>query len=67
MGWIKCSERMPDICQPVIFFPEWDEATRGYWDGEAWYQDTSWCFSYEENSVPEKVTHWMPLPEPPQD
>ncbi|WP_349977010.1 DUF551 domain-containing protein [Pectobacterium zantedeschiae] len=67
MGWIKCSERMPDICQEVIFFPECDEATRGYWDGETWYQDASWCERYEGNSVPEKVTHWMPLPEPPQD
>lgn len=45
----------------------------GYWDGTEWY--TTWCYGCERISkTAEKhpyeiitVTHWMPLPEPPED
>jgi len=44
-------------------FSEYDEATDQYYLPEGWYE----CNEEEENHyfVHEKITHWMPLPEPP--
>lgn len=33
-----------------------------------WANGPSWCLSWQEQYVHEiKVTHWMPLPEPPKE
>ncbi|EFL6449048.1 DUF551 domain-containing protein [Escherichia coli] len=58
-GWIKCSERMPENMDTVITSNGIDRG-QGWWDGDSWQ---SWN-SYD--SVPDEVTHWMPLPAAPE-
>nr|WP_283668389.1 dATP/dGTP pyrophosphohydrolase domain-containing protein [Escherichia coli] len=62
-GWISCSERMPKGYADVLVTDGehvevkwWDES--GYWD--SWTELNSDIFADE-------ITHWMPLPEPPQE
>lgn len=61
-GWIACSERMPEIEGHYLV---WANASNldGYCDHQAMatYQGGEW--SNEFNWL---VTHWMPLPEAPQ-
>ncbi|EFO2324946.1 DUF551 domain-containing protein [Escherichia coli] len=62
-GWINCSERMPKGYADVLVTDGehvevkwWDES--GYWN--SWTELNSDIFADE-------ITHWMPLPEPPQE
>ncbi|EFN5258812.1 DUF550 domain-containing protein [Escherichia coli] len=62
-GWISCSERMPKGYADVLVtdgehveIKWWDES--GYWN--SWTELNSDIFADE-------ITHWMPLPEPPQE
>lgn len=67
-NWIKCSERMPEKDVAVLCFPMGDEVTHASWDGKYWHQDNSWCgVCYIDDVITVEVTHWQPLPEPPQE
>ncbi|EKT0217535.1 DUF551 domain-containing protein [Escherichia coli] len=62
-SWISCSERMPKGYADVLVtdcehveVKWWDES--GYWN--SWTELNSDIFADE-------ITHWMPLPEPPQE
>ncbi|EFO2009324.1 DUF551 domain-containing protein, partial [Escherichia coli] len=62
-GWISCSELMPKGYADVLVTDGehvevkwWDES--GYWN--SWTELNSDIFADE-------ITHWMPLPEPPQE
>ncbi|HAN8601128.1 TPA: DUF551 domain-containing protein [Escherichia coli] len=62
-GWISFSERMPKGYADVLVTDGehvevkwWDES--GYWN--SWTELNSDIFADE-------ITHWMPLPEPPQE
>lgn len=63
MNWIKCSEKMPEIGVSVLAV--WNRGVQvlfvhsmtGMWDdGDYWS-----CIGLDE------VTHWMPLPQPPEE
>ena len=61
--WIKCSERMPDKFVDVL-------VTDGIyvevmWLDCDWYWD-SWIESWVVEVDRKNITHWMPLPEPPE-
>lgn len=62
-SWISCSERMPKGYADVLVTDGehvevkwWDES--GYWN--SWTELNSDILAHE-------ITHWMPLPEPPQE
>ena len=68
-GWISCSERMPNDKQYVWCwgkFYGWTECDtfEGYYD---WSRNKWWAVTDDGEEPASKVTHWMPLPEPPQE
>ena len=64
--WIPCSERLPEFGVDVLVYAKtWEDhiqvAHRQY-DGIMWeLSDCEYYFSKSD------VTHWMPLPEPPEE
>ncbi|EOG4729230.1 DUF550 domain-containing protein [Salmonella enterica subsp. enterica serovar Typhimurium] len=63
-GWISCSERMPDeIGRYWCYVEEQNDLGKSHyqwncsWNGDTWGGEM----------MSGKVTHWMPLPEPPQE
>ncbi|EHL1188950.1 DUF551 domain-containing protein [Escherichia coli] len=68
-GWISCSERMPNDKQYVWCWGKsygWTECNtfEGYYD---WSRNKWWAVTDDGEEPASKVTHWMPLPEPPQE
>ncbi|EHN6390302.1 DUF551 domain-containing protein [Salmonella enterica] len=66
-GWISCSERMPNDKQYVWCWGKsygWTEydTFEGYYD---WSRNKWWAVTDDGEEPASKVTHWMPLPEPP--
>ena len=46
---------------------EYDEATDTYYDPQGWYEKIDcWDDGFSAVGVRHEVTHWMPLPAPPQ-
>ncbi|EEW3546978.1 DUF551 domain-containing protein [Escherichia coli] len=68
-GWISCSERMPNNKQYVWCWGKsygWTECDtfEGYYDCS---RNKWWAVTDNGEEPASKVTHWMPLPEPPQE
>ncbi len=71
-GWISCEERLPEDNRPVLcYVRDITGEGSGYIIGscehsEFWFLKISGnkCFSFPYMRI--KVTHWMPLPEPPK-
>ncbi|WP_313906499.1 DUF551 domain-containing protein [Salmonella enterica] len=67
-GWISCSERMPNDKDYVWCWGKsygWTECDtfEGYYD---WSRNKWWAVTDDVEEPASKVTHWMLLPEPPQ-
>ncbi|MCW2424706.1 hypothetical protein M2356_004421 [Citrobacter farmeri] len=63
-SWISCSERMSPAGVAVLVCMDGIVQKNVYcWDGEAW---NDWYKDYDEEPQ-DAFTHWMPLPEPPQE
>lgn len=60
-GWISCSERMPDNNHDVLFLDVWGYIRIG------WFSADDWSWFTSDDGCCMEVTHWMPLPEPPQE
>ena len=62
-NWISVKDRLPEMCTDVIVC---NENGRVY---SAWYNygDNSWLYAFTAEIITHKVTHWMPLPEPPKE
>ena len=66
-GWISCSERLPNDKQYVWCWGKSYGLTEcntfeGYYD---WSRNKWWAVTDDGEEPASKVTHWMPLPEPP--
>ena len=72
MGWIKCSERMPEIGELVLTCHQsiWCRTDNGEWC-QRWTQviltrenETTWYESYCDRGTwsNDEVDYWMPLP-----
>ncbi|ECA7225646.1 DUF551 domain-containing protein, partial [Salmonella enterica subsp. enterica serovar Schwarzengrund] len=67
-SWISCSERMPNDKQYVWCWGKsygWTECNtfEGYYD---WSRNKWWAVTDDGEEPASKVTHWIPLPNPPQ-
>ena len=59
-NWISVEEKLPESCQNVILFTSRKNVTIGDWDGYDWTGRQG-----KSHRLLCGVTHWMPLPEPP--
>lgn len=69
--WIPCGERMPDLIpckagtaysEKVIVWTAGRKAMVCVWDGKDWFVPYGFWEVWGKD-----VTHWMPLPEPPEE
>lgn len=57
-GWIPVSDRLPEAAITVLI-------SNGADIGKAYWLD-EWGYDFAGDKVPGDVTHWMPMPNPPQ-
>ena len=63
--WISVKERLPENREDVLLCRKWWNEIRNPQMG--WYNDVSGCWFDLSNREIHNVTHWMPLPEPPEE
>lgn len=66
-SWISCSKRMPEDTKMLLAFSQ-GEIVAAYWNWVVNPIDYKKyrAFTYLSGNILDDVTHWMPLPEPPQ-
>ena len=66
-GWISCSERMPEDTKMLLAFSQ-GQIVAAYWNWVVSPIDYKKyrAFTYLSGNILDDVTHWMPLPEPPE-
>jgi hypothetical protein len=68
MEWIKCSERLPEDDKYVLV---WDGNINldnfPFYEIAAYRTFNNGSFFISGPYVLQKITHWMPLPNPPQE
>ncbi|EER8021302.1 DUF551 domain-containing protein, partial [Escherichia coli] len=69
-GWISCSERMPEKGQNVLISVNFDSSLVEPLICSARYTGSTFRrgdATIKPGNGIEQATHWMPLPEPPQE
>ena len=65
MEWIDVNERLPDkIANYLVHYVHSYSVDDGYWALGIVYYNGSY-FSWHDTAY--RITHWMPLPEPPKN
>lgn len=65
--WVKCSERMPEHCQPIWIMQTGEFVRNGGATVPSMYYDDTKTFanlSCSKRTIKEDVTHWMPRVNP---
>ncbi|WP_308196017.1 DUF551 domain-containing protein [Escherichia coli] len=67
-SWISCSDRMPEDTKMLLAFSQ-GQIVAAYWNWVMSPIDYKKyrAFTYLSGNILDDVTHWMPLPEPPQE
>lgn len=66
--WIPCSEMMPEEEKEVIVYVKGDFENSIPFITTAYINsDCDWQSDYDGEVIDSKITHWMPLPEPPKE
>ena len=63
MEWISVKSGWPEVRQEVLFYSN-HIVRHGYYVGELLID--GWFHDHLQNKIP-SVTHWMPLPDKPQE
>lgn len=69
MEWISVEDQLPEAYEGVIFafrFHGQMVTTYGLWNGSRWIDTSAPDYENDPPIDPSDVTHWMPLPEPPE-
>ena len=67
MKWISVEDRLPDHKEPVVYMRR-KSGRKGWFVGIAyWTVSKKWNPEMESTQAPDGITHWTPLPEPPED
>ncbi len=61
-GWISVSETLPDDGEAVLIYQQEADVWLGFLDGDIWR-----LVSGDRCDENEPVTHWRPLPVPPEE
>lgn len=61
--WISVEDMLPEPFIPVLCFLEWGEALCCHYDGNGWVVN----YDGEDAGPYYTITHWMPLPKPPEE
>ena len=69
MEWIKCSERLPEESSHLrILLWNGSYIRYGKWlSTDCSGKNCDWHDDYDNRIKGKKITHWMPLPEPPTE
>ena len=67
VGWISVKDRLP-ATENFVLFTVGERVIYGSYDGKDWYEyEGCWDTDVIYLGPGERVTHWMPLPEPPKE
>lgn len=64
--WIPVTERLPDHHGHYLAHIIAGEYQQVSWDEIAYFDGNAFQWEHSSEEYPEKLTHWMPLPEPPE-
>lgn len=59
--WVSVKDELPKTIEDVIVVDENDFVFSAYYLNESWY------FAFTAENIPNRVTHWMSLPQPPKE
>ena len=67
-GWISVKDRLPAATDDFVLFTVGGDVFYGNYDGKDWYKyEGDWETDVIYLEPGERITHWMPLPEPPKE
>ena len=69
LGWVPVEERLPEDNGPVLVAAHEFEFFLGepFTDQAHWFDGEFWTGESPAAKYPFRITHWMPLPEPPTE